>query len=62
MDAEEIIRAILEHVPSRRNNAIQHDGAVAACKEFLENCDYYVVEGDDELRELALKNTNLVEP
>lgn len=60
MDALNTINAVLEQIDKK--NRTELNDATTACREFLEGCDFYVCADDDELREKALKITDLVDP
>lgn len=57
MDAGNLIRAIWNELDKREETF-----AVEAMAEILRDRSYHVAESDAELRELALAETDLVEP
>lgn len=57
MDAERLIHAVWHEL-----NKNEEEGAKAAMIEILKDAGYHVADGDKELRELALAETDLVEP
>jgi len=57
MDAERVFKALLDEL-----NNFEKGEVCVALAEFLRDQDYFVAEDEDELFDLALENTDLVEP
>ncbi len=57
MDAERLVKFILDDVEYR-----DIDDVAEACADFLRDNDWFVAEDEDDLRDLALKETDLIEP
>ena len=57
MDAERILDFVLSEMSQR-----ELEGCASTLKQYGKNAGLYVADDDAELRELALQQTDLVEP